>query len=160
MVAGLLADRLAARDVRVEGPADWLPRILGPIAGPGLAELGGRLRAEFTTVRLDDGWLTALDGTVRWTDARILDGTAAPLGGFELRWETADGVIRGVLSDTGGPVTARGTVTLAERRYEVDVTVNAPPDQTAVRRALALLGRPDGTGAVRLAFRGPMAQIR
>ncbi|MEM9302273.1 MAG: type II secretion system protein N [Pseudomonadota bacterium] len=152
----LTGSNLLASGVEVSAPAHWLQHVIGQ---PFL-QLAGTIDARLATVRVEDGWLTGISGVTRWQDAVVTGRIRAPLGALRIDWvETPNGSV-GTLSDSGGPLRIAGTVTIENRQYVVDATLNAAADNIPVRQALEVLGRPDASGAVRLAISGPMVPIR
>ncbi len=96
----------------------------------------------------------ALDA--RWRDARLVAaGTVASLGTVDVAFVPQDGGLRGRVTNSGGDVRIDGTVTLAASGGTADVLATPQPGAPdAVARALAALGTPDGSGAVRISWRG------
>jgi general secretion pathway protein N len=138
-------------DVTIELPAGALADAL-----PGRAPvaLGG-------TVTLAAGAF-AWDGqrgsgalNARWRDARLVAaGTGASLGTVDAAFVPQDGGLRGRVTNSGGDVRIDGTVTLAATGGTADVLVAPLPGAPdIVARALTALGTPDGSGAVRIAWR-------
>ena len=139
------------RDVTIELPAGALADVL-----PGRAPvvLGG-------TVTLTAGAF-AWDGLrgsgaldARWRDARLVAaGTVASLGNVDAAFVPQDGGLLGRVTNSGGDVRIDGTVTLAANTASADVTIAPQPGAPDfLARALAALGTPDGSGAVRIAWR-------
>ncbi len=91
-----------------------------------------------------------------WRDARLVAaGTVASLGNVDAAFVPQDGSLRGRVTSSGGDVRIDGTVTLAATGGSADVLVTPQPGAPdLVARALAALGTPDGSGAVRIAWRG------
>jgi general secretion pathway protein N len=138
-------------DAAIEFPARALA---GALPGRAPVALGG-------TVTLTAGAF-AWDGPrgsgaldVRWRDARlVVAGTVASLGNVDAAFTPQDGGLRGRVRNTGGDVRIDGTVTLAASAGSADLTVAPQPGAPdAVARALPALGTPDGSGAVRIAWR-------
>ena len=92
---------------------------------------------------------------VHWRDARLVaTGTVASLGNVDAAFTPQDGGLRGRVSNSGGDVRIDGTVALAANGGSADLTVVPQPGAPdAIARALAGLGTPDGSGAVRIAWR-------
>lgn len=92
----------------------------------------------------------------RWRDARmVVVGTVADLGVVDFTLAPEGNRLAGRIGNTGGDVRVDGTVSVTGTVVSVDGTVapnaSAPP---LVAQALAALGTPDSTGAVRVAWRG------
>jgi len=92
---------------------------------------------------------------VRWRDARLVAaGTIASLGSVDAAFVPQDGSLLARVTNSGGDVRIDGTVTLAAAGGSADLTVVAQPGAPdAIARALTGLGTPDGSGAVRIAWR-------
>ncbi|MEM9530613.1 MAG: type II secretion system protein N [Pseudomonadota bacterium] len=151
-----LSGALSATDVKLSMPAGWLQHLLNQ---PQLRLLG-ELDVHLKRARFDaEGWLLALDGRARWVAARVAGGAGA-LGDLSVTWTTReDGVIEGKLSDSGGPLALSGTVQLADRQYVINARLAARDGSVPLRRTLALLGRAEAGGAVRLDIYGPLVPL-
>ena len=142
---------VALHDVTIELPARALADAL-----PGRAPvvLGGTV----TVAAGDFAW----DGqrgsgalNAHWRGARLVAaGTVASLGDVDAAFVPQDGSLRGRVTSRGGDVRIDGTVTLAATGGSADVLATPQPGAPdLVARALAALGTPDGSGAVRIAWR-------
>lgn len=143
---------IALRDVTIELPASALADAL-----PGRAPvvLGGTVTIAAGAFAWDGPRGSgALDA--RWRDARLVAaGTVASLGTVDVAFVPQDGGLRGRVTNSGGDVRIDGTVTLAASGGTADVLATPQPGAPdAVARALAALGTPDGSGAVRISWRG------
>ena len=96
----------------------------------------------------------ALDA--RWRDARLVAaGTVASLGIVDVAFVPQDGGLRGRVTSSGGRRADRrhGDARRQRRHRGRDWSTPQPGAPDAVARALAALGTPDGSGAVRIAWR-------
>lgn len=142
------------RDLRIEVPAGALASVL-PARIP--VALGGTLTV--TTAEFAAGADAYRGGiNARWRDARaVVGGTVANLGAVDLALAPQDGRLAGRLISSGGDLRIDGTVTLAATSVGVDATVTPLPSAPElVGRALAALGTPDGSGGVRVSWRGAL----
>jgi hypothetical protein len=94
----------------------------------------------------------------RWRDARmVVVGAVADLGVVDVTLAPEGNRLSGRIGNTGGDVRVDGTVSVTGATVTVDGTVaptaGAPP---FIAQALAALGTPDGSGAVRIAWRGSL----
>ena len=156
--------------------ADRLSNDLAPLAAtPALPGSGGATYQG--VVILADDFATSTSGvvgtanlTANFNAPASITGTGS---GFYQSGINASGNPTGTGTPVGGslnfsannigtafPLAVDGTVTIENRVYLVDATLNAAADNIPVRQALELLGRPDASGAVRLAISGPMVPIR
>jgi hypothetical protein len=147
--AGSRAVVLTGVDLGV--PAQALRTFARPLEG---AALGGVLQLDLPRFAWRDN---EGSGTLnlRWRSARI----AAPAGFVNLGTVTlplsARGQgVSGPLEATGGDLRVAGSVTASLGGAAVDATLAPAPGAPAeIARALAALGSPDATGAVRIAWR-------
>jgi hypothetical protein len=142
----------ALHDVVVEIPATVLASAL---PAKGAIVLGGNLA--FTASAFDwNGERGSGALNVQWRDARLVAaGTTADLGTVDVALEPQGNRLAGRIGNAGGDVRIDGTITLAPTAISVDAQIAPSPATPApVLRALAALGTPDSTGAVRIAWRG------
>jgi hypothetical protein len=139
-------------DVRVRLPAQAVrgasPKLVPP--------LGGTLSLSIPSLRIgDEGRDAAGSANVRWSDARLaLADTVVDLGQVHAELKLAGDALRGPIANDGGQVTIAGEVQ-AGATVAVNLTLApAPGASQQVSRALAVLGPPDATGAVRITWRG------
>lgn len=142
----------AMRDVAIELPATVLTSAL---PGSAAIVLGGNVTLaagafEWNGERGNGAM------SVRWRDARLVAaGTTADLGTVDVALEPQGNRLAGRISNTGGDVRIDGTVTVAAAAIGIDAQIAPlPATPPPVVRALAALGTPDSTGAVRIAWRG------
>jgi hypothetical protein len=140
------------RDVVVELPATVLTSTL-----PGRAAIvvGGNLT--FAAAAFEwNGERGNGAMNVRWRDARLVAaGTTANLGTVDVALEPQGNRLAGRIGNSGGDVRIDGTITVAASAIGVDAEIAPlPATPPSVLRALAALGTPDSTGAVRIAWRG------
>ena len=142
---------VSLHDLTIELPARALADAL-----PGRAPvvIGGKLTlaaGEFAW----DGQRGSGAFNAHWRDARLVAlGTVANLGNVDAAFVPQDGGLRGRVTNSGGDVRIDGTVTLAANARNAEVLVTPQPGAPDhVARALTALGTPDGSGAVRIAWR-------
>ena len=123
--------------------------------------LTGAVSLDLDDIRLEQGKVQAISGTLRWQQA----GVGAPLnievGNFELSLETKDGAVQGTLKDNGGPLQAEGQVTLLpDNSYRLTMTlVTRDKSRTDLKQALHLLGTPSPEGKISLTRSGRLDMI-
>jgi len=142
------------RDVVVELPATVLTSAL-----PGRAAivLGGNLT--FTASAFEwNGERGSGALNVRWRDARLVAAdTTADLGIVDVVLEPQGNRLAGRIGNSGGDVRIGGTITAATTTIGIDAEIAPlPATPPPVLRALAALGTPDGTDAVRIAWHGSL----
>jgi Type II secretion system (T2SS), protein N len=93
--------------------------------------------------------------TARWIGARIAGPAGAlALGTVSMNVAPRDGRIQGRVENRGGDVRIDGDYTLDGAGVNVNATIAPlPSTPPAVVRALAALGTPDASGAVRVQWR-------
>ncbi len=103
--------------------------------------------------------LRSAEGRIVWNGAGVSLLKPIALGDQVIALETGDGVVKGVLSDGGGPLSLDGLLTLnAEGEYEFSGSLaarNAPE----LERALRSLGRPGADGRIKLKRSGNLAGL-
>ncbi|MEO8314568.1 MAG: type II secretion system protein N [Pseudomonadota bacterium] len=115
----------------------------------------GQLQARNLTVRMQGNTLQALSGEIALRD--FLDGQGTSLGNYRLVFPRAAAApFAGALSDMGGPLEVRASVTVsADRRWQLDGTVAPRPEASqSLRSRLDILGAPDAAGRYRLLSEG------
>lgn len=95
---------------------------------------------------------------LKWTGARLVMGDAmADLGTVDAALSPQGGRLAGRLANAGGDVRIDGTVSIGAGDASVEGTLApAPGASPAIARALATLGTPDASGAVRVSLRGAL----
>lgn len=154
-VAALSADgSVSFKDVDVRLPMADVDQYLGlgPLALNGVVEL------KFESANFEQSRLKAATGTLRWQSAALPGSPPLELGGFELVLSDNEGVVKGVLKDTGGPVQLEGTVRLQpDGTYQFNGKIAARPGAApALTQALALMGSPGVDGKIPLQYRGQL----
>jgi len=119
----------------------------------------GTVNLNLHDVLWDGKTLRSVDGRVVWSGAGISLLKPIALGDQSITLETVDDVVKGVLSDGGGPLALGGLVTVdAEGKYEFSGSLAArnAPD---LERALRSLGRVGADGRVKLKRSGTLAGL-
>lgn len=140
---------------------------LAPLLPPATAGTRGVVRAQMETVRIEDGWPTAVVGAARLTQLAappIMAARGQPelvaLGDYEVRFvgPSDDGTIRAEFRDVGGPLEVNGSLSLDRRReYVLAATVMARPDAPRMLvDGLAFLPEADSAGKRSVTFRGSL----
>lgn len=147
-----LARGFSLRDLHLRVPAGLAAALLPPSgvsAYGGLVALSAR---EFTW----DG--SRADGAIDadWTRARMaIAGSAIDLGRVFMALAARQGDITGTLHNTGGELAIDGTISGQGSSVSAALTLRpGTATPAALRRLLPLLGAPDASGAVRLAWHG------
>ncbi|MFO1324807.1 MAG: type II secretion system protein N [Burkholderiales bacterium] len=153
---GVGRDSVTLRNLAFDLPAQALAAALTP---RGVVTLGGTVELRTNDFTWSDAG-SAGSLALRWRDARLVAaGVVADLGVVDLALAPQGNRLAGRIVNSGGEVRLDGTVTLGSDAASVDVT--AAPTATAspsLARALAVVGTPDGSGAVRLGWRGSLRQ--
>ncbi|MCW8919195.1 MAG: type II secretion system protein N [Gammaproteobacteria bacterium] len=109
--------------------------------------LAGVLSLKLEGVRLSpEGRLQQAEGRLVWHQAGVTAPQPLLFGDLQMTLQNRDeGGIKGEISDSGGPLWLRATLTLgADGAYQL--TGEARAAEPSLRQSLALLGRADGQG--------------
>lgn len=120
--------------------------------------LTGTAEIDAESVRIEDGWPSAIDGRFVVSDLSALT-TRPPtnFGDFEAIFDQqSDMPLTGSLNDLSGPIELSGQVTLAsDRSFDLNATVAAKPDATPqISNMLNFVGPADGQGRRQLSYSG------
>jgi len=152
----LAGGNIALNDIQGQLPISELTRFTPyiPVA------LDGTVSLDMNEVSVAaDGHLLRADGTLIWHQAAMKAPQALDFGDLQVVLHTEDeGKVSGDISDRGGPLKVKGTVTLSpDRSYRINATVAAAPNAPAsLVKSLGWLGKPDGQGRYRLNYNGKM----
>jgi len=119
--------------------------------------LTGSVSLDLDDIRLLDGRLDRISGSLHWQQAGLSEPLNIALGDFDLLLSTEeDGAVQGALADGGGPLQAEGLlVLLPDNSYRLTMTLRARDKSRAdLKQALSLLGTPSPDGKVSLTRRG------
>ncbi len=148
------SDALTLDQMALRLPAAALDGVLAP---GNVVALGGQVAVDASHFTWS-GSAGSGTASMRWTGARIAvnAGTLA-LGTVTVSLTPRDGGLAGRIENVGGDVRIDGDLTLGPTMSAVNMTLAPlPSTPPAVARALGAIGTPDGTGAVRLQWRGGM----
>lgn len=125
-----------------------------------MVSIDGLVALRLDEVLIQGGQLLRARGQLGWHQAAITAPQALGLGDLLLTLDErkGEGGIRGLLQDQGGPLQAEGEVLLEPNgRYHINGRLAAREGrQSALARALAMLGRADAGGWVNLKFTGKL----
>lgn len=118
--------------------------------------LTGEISLDLDDIRLIDGKLENITGSLHWRQAGLAEPLDIQVGDFELSLETLDGVLQGTLTDNGGPLQAEGILMLsADNSYRLTLTLRSrDKSRSDIKQALRMLGTPSPEGKVSLVRRG------
>jgi general secretion pathway protein N len=136
-------------------PAAWL----AAVANAAVVRPSGSVSVNLTGLRWDGKSLTSAEGKVAWHGAGVNIFKPVELGDLSLSLETTDEVVKGVVSDGGGPLSLDGLLTLTpDGRYDFNGSLaarNAPELENALRS----MGRPGADGRIKLNRVGTLASL-
>ena len=114
----------------------------------------GTVNMNLHDVQWDGKTLSSAEGRVVWSGAGISLLKPIALGDQAITLETADGAVKGVLSDGGGPL----SLVSPDGKYEFSGSLAArnAPD---LERALRSMGRAGGDGRIKLKRSGTLAGL-
>lgn len=119
----------------------------------------GSLSLNLQDVEWNGQSLESAEGRVVWRGAGVNLLKMMSLGDLTLTLETSDVEVRGVLADSGGPLSAEGLLTIAEDgKYQFNGVFAARGDK-ALENALRSAGRPGPDGKVKIAHSGNLARL-
>ena len=107
--------------------------------------------------------LVSTEGRIVWRGAGVNLIQPVLFGDLTLTLETRDDEVKGVIADSGGPLSAEGLFTLAEDgRYQFNGVFAARGDATgdkSLENALRSMGRPGADGKVKINYSGNLAAL-
>lgn len=136
---------------------------IAKLAGMDALRPGGSLGVDLDSVHVEGKMPTAITGSLTWHSAEVTVLKPMPLGDLKVRFEPGDGgIIKGVLSDDGGPLQLEGLLTLTPAGvYDLNLALAVrDPQQTELANALRSLGRPDTTGKYKIKRSGKLSSLR
>ena len=143
--------RSDARDVHARVPAMMLATL-----DPRLQTLtpGGTIVVDAPSLSRSSGAVTGMLDA-KWMNARLVTGAAiVDVGTVALTANLAMQSATATIGNTGGDVAVAGTIADRAGILDADVVLRATPTASVeTRNALAMLGAPDATGAVRVVWR-------
>ncbi|UCE89504.1 MAG: type II secretion system protein N [Pseudomonadota bacterium] len=152
-VALKLGGEMQLSDVVARVPAQALmPLFYGyPIS------LVGEFSANLEQFAVKQGQTFAARGRVAWQGAGVSAPQALAFGDLLLTLEPTDDGSKGVLADKGGPMQIEGLLNIAASgQYNLDARLAAREEQSPLKAALGMLGRPDAQGKVTFKRRGKL----
>ena len=142
-------------------PLSWLSR-----QWSASTRFAGDLDITLAELTLEDGLITAAEGTLLWADARLRGSPPTPLGNFRalLLPVEQDGVshYRGPISDNGGPLSASGEFELStDGQWQIHGKLalregSNSGGNRALAQLLASLGTAGADGKVDFSLRGQL----
>jgi len=103
--------------------------------------------------------LESAKGQVVWSSAGVSMIQPLLFGDLSMVLETGDDQIKGVLSDSGGPLSIDGVLTLKDNgTYQLNGSVSARNDNN-LQNALRAMGRPGPDGKVKINYSGKLASL-
>ena len=107
--------------------------------------------------------LVSAEGRIVWRGAGVNLLKPVSLGDLTLTLETRDDEVKGVIADSGGPLSAEGLLTLSEDgKYQFNGAFaargNASGDKS-LENALRSMGRPGADGKVKINYSGNLAKL-
>lgn len=136
-------------------PAGMIARI----ARAGALRPIGSVNLNLQDVLWDGKALRSAVGRIVWTGAGISLLKPIALGDQAMTLDTADDVVKGVLSDGGGPLSLDGLLTLtAEGQYEFSGSL-AARNSPELKNALRSVGRAGTDGRIKLKRTGTLASL-
>jgi len=133
--------------------------MIASLARAGALRPTGTVNLNLHDVEWDGKTLLSAEGRAVWSGAGISLLKPIALGDQAITLETTDGVVKGMLSDGGGPLSLDGLLTVdGEGKYEFSGSLAArnAPD---LERALRSMGRLGADGRIKLNRSGTLASL-
>lgn len=124
-------------------------------------KMGGVLDLDLANVQFAPGQLAALDGALVWRAAATEFPQQLKLGDVKAQFETTPQGVKGVISDGGGPLQAKGELLLAQDgklTFKGTFSAREGPS-SSLARSLSMFGRVDAEGKVDVAYNGNLADL-
>ena len=119
----------------------------------------GSFSLNFQDVEWNGQSLVSAEGRIVWHDARVNLLKPVSLGDLSLTLETSNDEIKGLIADSGGPLSIDGLFTLEEDgKYQFNGAFAARGDK-ALENALRSMGRPGPDGKIKIARSGNLAGL-
>jgi general secretion pathway protein N len=133
--------------------------VVANMARLGALRPAGTLDLNLEDVKWDGQNLVSANGRIVWRNAEISMIKPISYGDLTVKLETSNHVIKGVISDSGGPLSAQGVATLtADGRYQFTGAFGSRGDQD-LENALRAMGRPGPDGKVKVNYSGNLASL-
>jgi hypothetical protein len=133
--------------------------LVASMTGMKALQPSGTLSLNLQDVEWNGESLVSAEGRVVWRGAGVNLLKPVALGDLTLTLETNDVEIKGVLADSGGPLSVEGLVTLAEDgQYQFNGAFAARGDKE-LENALRSLGKPGADGKVKVVRSGSLAKL-
>ncbi|MBT8080764.1 MAG: type II secretion system protein N [Gammaproteobacteria bacterium] len=115
---------------------------------PPLRGMQGNLNLQLTSVVLEDGFPTKVDGTVSLSGLSAAALSPSPIGNYEANFTSDERGVRGIVRDVGGVLAVTGELQLTpQRAYSLIGQVGLRPDTPAtLSRQIEMLGSADAQG--------------
>ena len=136
-------------------PASWVASMVMMQA----LRPSGTVNLNLQDVEWNAQGLESAKGRVVWRGAGLNLLKPISLGDLTLTLETRDDEVKGVIADSGGPLSIEGLITLAEDgRYQFNGAFAARNDKD-LANALRSIGRPGPDGKVKINYSGNLAKL-
>lgn len=140
----------------------WLPmNLVLPLFNLGSLQPGGALAVNLSEVEIKNHTVATASGSLVWQDAEITILKPLSLGSLQVQLEPSDEGVKGVITDTGGPLQAQGLLLLdRDGKYDFSAEIAVrDPQQRELANAIRSLGRQDATGKVKIQQSGDLASL-
>lgn len=129
------------------------------LAGMSALRPVGSVSLNLQDVEWDGENLVSAEGRIVWNGAGISLVRPVSLGDLAMDLETEGDKINGVISDSGGPLSIEGVLSLKpDGSYQVNGTLGARNNQD-LQNALNSMGRPGPDGKVKISYSGTLAKL-
>jgi general secretion pathway protein N len=133
--------------------------LVGSLAKMAALQPSGSVDLNLEDVEWNGEGLVSADGKVVWRAAGVNLLKQMSFGELSLIVETSGDEIKGVLGDSGGPLSAEGLITLGpDGRYQFNGAFASRGD-TDLANALRSMGRPGADGKVKINYSGNLARL-
>lgn len=133
--------------------------MIAEMAGMAALKPSGTVSLNLKDVEWDGLNLVSATGRVVWNSAGVSMIKPVSFGDLSMDLETEDNSIKGVISDSGGPLSIEGLLTLgSDGTYQVNGSLSARND-VDIQNALRALGRAGPDGRVKVNYSGKLASL-
>lgn len=142
-------DRILVDTATAQVPAS----VLGPALDIPSLVLLGDLDLALDAMELRAGMLQTARGTLTWRHAGVSGAAEARFSDIVVHFTSPrDGVIEGRISDSGGALSADGTLVIERERFRAEVRLGVRGDNPQLAEALMFVGErtPDGGSLLRV----------
>jgi hypothetical protein len=144
------------QDVAARMPAN----ILAPALDIPSLVLLGELDLKLDALELRAGQLQTASGVLTWRQAGVSGAAEARFSDVMVAFSSPrDGLIEGVISDSGGSLSASGNIVIERERFRAEVRLGVRGDDPRLAEALTYVGERSADGGSLLRVEGQLRKM-